>query len=470
MTRAFSSPALGALLVLVFAAVLFGLRLDLPFLEPEESRYAEIPRQMLAHDRTLVPIRNGQDYLDKPPLLYWLVMASYRCFGVDVWSARLPTIVAAWLTVVVVLLWGWRAAGPWVGIAAAALLALFGDFVYRAPMLTMNGPLALFTTLSLAAAHVACGEGRLRWRWWLVSATACGLGILTKGPLGAALVVPPAFAWAWIDRRLARPSAVAWAVWLAVAALVSAPWFVAVAQRCPGFIDYFFWKHHVERFAAPFDHAGPIWEYVPQIALGFLPWTLLAVWIGRRREAWREPLGRVSLIAAAWAFVLFSLAGSKRPVYLVPVEPPLALAAAALFWANRTALRSGLWVLIGVVVASVLLAGLTMWLPSYSRDHSVDAIVRAAKDVGVPPDVPVMCYGHGFDAIGFFLERDDVRDYVGERRHEIGRVLSSHPRVLVFVSTKREGQDFEATLPPHRRFEVIATCPLARVGFVTLGP
>ena len=61
------SPSLASGIVLGFAATLFGLRIDLPLLEPEEARYAEISRQMLVRDRFLVPIRDGQDYLDKPP-------------------------------------------------------------------------------------------------------------------------------------------------------------------------------------------------------------------------------------------------------------------------------------------------------------------------------------------------------------------------------------------------------------------
>ena len=71
------------------AAVLFFGGVSYPLLEPEETRYAEIPRQMLAEGRFIVPVLHGQPYYDKPPLLYWLVMASYSLFGVHDWAARL---------------------------------------------------------------------------------------------------------------------------------------------------------------------------------------------------------------------------------------------------------------------------------------------------------------------------------------------------------------------------------------------
>src|SRR5438105_6640263 len=86
-------------LLLLVSSLLFFCRLRTPLLEPEEARYAEIPRQMLHADRWVVPVLNGQDYLDKPPLFYWPVMGSYRVFGVHDWSARLVAGVIAVLTV-----------------------------------------------------------------------------------------------------------------------------------------------------------------------------------------------------------------------------------------------------------------------------------------------------------------------------------------------------------------------------------
>src|SRR5258707_15872132 len=77
------------LLLLAVSCSLFFSRLDTALLEPEETRYAEIPRQMLMADEWIVPLYHGQPYYDKPPLLYWLVMGSYRIFGVHDWAARL---------------------------------------------------------------------------------------------------------------------------------------------------------------------------------------------------------------------------------------------------------------------------------------------------------------------------------------------------------------------------------------------
>src|SRR5262249_46952953 len=141
-------------------------------------------------------------------------------------------------------------------------------------MLTFDTLLCLFTVASLGAAHAAVTSGaRLRRGWWLLSALACGLGLLTKGPVALALVAVPVLAFAALDARAVRPRPRAWAAWLAVALGLAAPWYALVARQNPDFLGDFFWRHHVERFLAPFDHPGPVWFYLPGLLAGMLPWT-----------------------------------------------------------------------------------------------------------------------------------------------------------------------------------------------------
>lgn len=326
------------LALMLLASLLFFCRLRTPLLEPEEVRYAEIPRQMLAADRWIVPVLHGQDYLDKPPLFYWLVMGSYRMFGVHESSARIVAGLIGVLTVGIVYGWGRRVAGPRAAMCAAFVLCLTPEFVYRGRLVTPNGLLALWTTLALAAGHCALthtdkrGLAKRRWSWWLLAGAATGLGLLTKGPVALALVVPPLVIVGWLDRRWARMGLLGWLAFFAMALAVAAPWYLVIALRKPEFVGYFFWFHNVLRFVAPFDHAKPFWTYLPQLAMGMLPWTLLLVPLARMliRRRWsvaaRRPgaLG-FALVAFIWAVLFFSLAGSKRPVYIVPALPPLAL-------------------------------------------------------------------------------------------------------------------------------------------------
>src|SRR4029453_17640371 len=130
-------------------------------------------------------------------------------------------------------------------LLAAFVLVLSPEFVYRGRMISPNGLLALCTTAALAAGHVARCGSQFRWPWWWVAGFATGLGLLAKGPVAPALVLPPLLLVGRLDHRLVRVRPAAWAALVGVACLVAGPWYVAVARRCPDFGGYFFWFHNV---------------------------------------------------------------------------------------------------------------------------------------------------------------------------------------------------------------------------------
>jgi 4-amino-4-deoxy-L-arabinose transferase-like glycosyltransferase len=320
-------------LLLSVAALLFFSRLRAPLLEPQEARYAEIPRQMLAEGRFVVPVLHGEPYLDKPPLLYWLIMANYRLFGVHDWAARLIPGLAGVLTVLAAYGWARRTVGTRAALCGALALCFSAPFVYRQRMLTMDGLLCLWVTAALAAAHEAVLGPALRRGWWLLAGVACGLGLLTKGPVALVLVAGPVLAFRLLDRRCARVSLRAWVGLASVAVAVAAPWYAAVIAAMPEFAATFFWKHNVVRFLRPFDHAKPPWFYLPELLLGLLPWTLLLPGFVRfltprraRAAARRPPALGFFLLSFLWVLLFFSASGCKRPTYILPALPPLALA------------------------------------------------------------------------------------------------------------------------------------------------
>ena len=102
-------------------------------------------------------------------------------------------------------------------------------FVHQARMLTMDGLLCFWVTCSLSLGKQAIQPGRLGRCWWLLSAIACGLGLLTKGPIALALAAGPLLAYQVIEWRRARPSIRWWLIYLGTAAGVAAPWYLAMA-------------------------------------------------------------------------------------------------------------------------------------------------------------------------------------------------------------------------------------------------
>ena len=330
-----------AILVVVAGLLLF-VRLCIPLQEPQEARYAEIPRQMLETQGWLVPVLHGQAYCDKPPLLYWTVMGLYCVLGIHDWVARLVPCVATFLCILVTYFWGKQTLGQRTAMAGAAILCLSGRFIYLGRMLTMDSLLCLWVTLGLATAHVAVSTGHfregfdsplLRLGWWVVSAGAAGLGLLTKGPVTLVLILVPVLICHGLDKRTARLHWKAWILYLGVSCILAVPWYVAISRREPAFLSYFFFQHHLVRFLTPFDHQEPGWFYLPGLVLGMLPWTLLLPGLlvfllsrSPRVAARRPPPLGFFILACFWCFIFFSASGCKRPIYILPVMPPLALA------------------------------------------------------------------------------------------------------------------------------------------------
>lgn len=321
----------GALLLAVIAALAILPKLSYPLLDPDESRYAQIAKEMVDSGDLLVPTRHGTPYLDKPPLLYWLTAASYRLFGINELAARVVTALAAIGTVLCTYwlgrsLVGLRAA--WIG---GFLQLMCIGFVLSGRFLYMDSLLTFFTTVSLLAGYSACRGGVFRPALWCLAAAACGLGILTKGPVAPALCLPPLFVSCWLTAA-GRPLRVRhWLAYFAIAGGIAAPWFLAVAVRQPHYLQDFLWTHHVQRFVNGLAHEEPIWFYAPILLIAMLPCSILFPAVmsfftkGEELRRYRTWDVGYLLLFTVWTLGLFSMSTCKLPPYILPVVPAMCL-------------------------------------------------------------------------------------------------------------------------------------------------
>lgn len=444
--------------------------MGLPLQEPEESRYAEIPRQMLESGNWIVPTLNGQVYADKPPLLYWLVMASYRLFGVHDWAARLVSCTCAFLTILLTYFWGSRVLSHRAGLAAALVLCFSPRFIYLERLLTMNSLLCLCIVAAWAAAHFALDGRRLVPGWWVLSALACGLGLLAKGPVALVLVLTPVVLFSMLDTRTARVSVRAWAGFLLIALGLALPWCASVNREVPGFLTTLLWKHNVVRFMAPFDHSKPEWYYLPDLFLALLPSALLLPalirWVARRQrqENALPPAFGYILLALSWGLLFFSLAGSKRAGYILPLLPLVALALGgyidhALRRLQVPALHPGLrqrlasyWTVGTAAAFLLMLATVHTAFPHLAQTNSMRSQVRDHLAEAVDKSVPVICYPRGWDSVSFYLGRSDVRVYRREQRAQLIADLQANPRTLAFIKSDESLPELLRALPVSLEF------------------
>lgn len=316
----------------LIAGLLLLLNRRYPLLEPDEGRYAEIGREMLLSGDWVVPTLNQEAYFDKPPLFYWLVALSYRCFGLSAANARLVPLVATLLTILATFLFGRRFIGPRAGLLAGLVLASTAGFIQCGRLLIIDSLLTFWVSLAFFTAYAATRRSNLAWGWWLTSALFCGFGVLCKGPVALVLLGPVATAYAWLRRDSARLGLRHWAAYGLVIVAVAAPWFIAIMLREPDFARQFFIDHHFKRFTTAAFHQQPMWYYIPVVLIGTLPWSLLIVpvtrfYLSRSPQVGQERprvLGWLALWAG-WCYAFFSLSRGKLPPYLLPMMPALAL-------------------------------------------------------------------------------------------------------------------------------------------------
>ena len=384
---------LGLLAVWLLATA--GLR---PLLLPDEGRYAEVAREMLAGDG-LVPLLNGLPFFHKPPLTYWVDLLGLRLFGITPFAVRLGPALGAWLMGAALWLWLRRQQGP--RAAGTALLVLattpfwFIGGQYANHDMLVAGTLTV-AVLALARAlearlagrdadatagpaaerasaradvrdHARAAQRTTAQRWLLVGWAACGLAVLAKGLIGVvlpALVLGP---WLLAQRRWRDVAWLLHPAGLAVFAVVALPWFALMQHRDPGFFDYFIVEQHFRRFAtASFNNRQPGWFFIAVLPLLTLPWAAWAP--AALRQLWRAcmppPAGtagpasaagpaaagpvdaaarRHALLMAWWVaaiLLFFSLPASKLVGYIMPALAPWCALLAAPLAGLTTGLRT----------------------------------------------------------------------------------------------------------------------------------
>jgi 4-amino-4-deoxy-L-arabinose transferase-like glycosyltransferase len=328
------------LILLLVSGSLFFFRLGTPGLfDADEPAYAQAAREMLETGDWITPHFNGQPRFDKPILFYWLIILSYRVFGITEFAVRFWSALAAVLLVLTVA-WGARRwFGPpadlWAGLAFAT--NLLTALLARAAVTDML--LTLFVTVAILAGVEAFSDSRQGRRWAAWGWAAMGLAVLVKGPVG--LVIPAmALGGMLLAFRELRAGLERLCPWQGPVLFVAiaAPWYVLVlAANGWAFVEGFLIKHHFTRYAGVISsHAGPLWFYLPVVLVGFFPWSGFlprALWqagrvIRRSASGGREPADRLLVTCACWAagvFLFFSLAGTKLPSYLFPAFPALSL-------------------------------------------------------------------------------------------------------------------------------------------------
>lgn len=302
-----------------------------------ETRYAEMGREMLVSGDWIVPTLNGAPLLEKPPFEYWVNAASFAVFGINDLAARVPSLLAGLLVLLVTAIAARRfapegddpvdrrARGP---LALLALVTM-PAFLIQAYTISIDVWLVLTTTTAgMCWLESVRTDGRPRLRWTLLLHAAFGVGMLAKGPLTLALVGGSAVivAIARRDRRPLRPFV--HPAGLALFLAISVPWYVAANARLPGLLHDLVTRRVFGGLASSKDfHSHSFW-YVWFPLLGTFPWLAALPASGHALLGggrWRRGPGLPLAVLAASAPVLFTFGRARLASYASPAFPLIAL-------------------------------------------------------------------------------------------------------------------------------------------------
>jgi 4-amino-4-deoxy-L-arabinose transferase-like glycosyltransferase len=304
----------------------------LPLIDPDEGRYAEIPREMLEQGDFITPTLNYVKYFEKPPLLYWLNAASLKLSGLTEQAARFPSALCGLLTILATYVLARRLYGRRTALLAALILGTSAGFVLQSRIILTDMLLTFCLTAALGAFIIASQrEGRRSTPLpWYAFYLFCALAMLAKGLIGIVFPAGIIFFYLLLGGRWKLLREMHIVTGLALFLAIAAPWFVVVSLRNPGFAHFFFIHEHFERFTSTVHgRYQPFWFFAPVLAGTMLPWSFFIP--GALTRAWRDrhhddsQAGLYLLVWTVLIFLFFSKSDSKLVPYILPIFPPLAI-------------------------------------------------------------------------------------------------------------------------------------------------
>ncbi len=322
--------------LIIAVAVIWFSNLEYRILiKPDEGRYAEIPREMVASGDWTTPRLNDIKYFEKPPLQYWATAVAYEVFGEHQWTSRLWAGLTGFFGIFLVWFAGLRLFGREAAAYAAMILGSSLLYVLIGHINTLDMGVTFFISLGIFSFLIAQGESETKSQrnWMLLAWAGMALAVLSKGLMGIILPGTAIFIYCIAQRDFSVLKRMHWLAGLAVFFLITAPWFYFVMKANPEFFDKFFIYEHYTRFTTKQHGRYQPWYYfIPILLSGMLPWTLLmldTLW-----GTWRDNVSLLSkvfnparflLIWAVFIYLFFTASGSKLPSYLLPIFPALAL-------------------------------------------------------------------------------------------------------------------------------------------------
>ncbi len=343
---------------------------------PDEGRYSEVAREMIATGDYITPRVDGVAFLDKPILYYWLQAASIHIFGIKEWALRLFPVLLGVLGCIVTYVCGRHLFDRRTGIISAVILATTPLYFGGAHYANLDLEVAVLITCTLLFLITGFqSKTNARHYFFFTAYLSAALAFLTKGLIAVAFPAMISGMWIILLWRWDVLKRIHLVPGLLLFIAIVTPWYILVQKANPEFLHYFFVTQQVTRFlsAAEFNNPTPFWFYLPIVLTGFFPWTSFLVQALHHsiRRTWQareeHPVELFLLLWLTIIFLFFSIPRSKTISYILPVFPALALLTGhylSLVWKNARQ-RPIYWAIINFIVIGVLISTVLLTMPQH---------------------------------------------------------------------------------------------------------
>jgi len=318
------------LILILLPLFLFGFNLGLPSLWDEsEAMYCEVAREILQTGDWITMHFNFQEWFIHPPFYMWLTALTAKFIGWSELVCRLWAAIFGVGSVLATYYLGKDLFQKKVGFFAGLIMATTLQIIIASRIGVMDSALNFLVTISILLFYKGNKTGKDI--YYLLGVIAASFAVLTKGPIGIILPVLIAFVYLLLAKEF---KSLKFAMLLKAAAvflIIVAPWYIAEYLRHGGeFIKYCFGYQSFGRFFGSVEaQSGPWYYYLGIIPLGFLPWT--AFLPASLIQLFRSRAKKESLLLFVWmvvVLVLFSVAGTKLPNYILFIYPALSIVVA----------------------------------------------------------------------------------------------------------------------------------------------
>ncbi|HMS40213.1 MAG TPA: glycosyltransferase family 39 protein [Pyrinomonadaceae bacterium] len=462
------------LFAFVIIAVYF-FALSIPLLGPDETRYSQVAREMFERNDWITPTLGGFDWFEKPALLYWLQIASYKLFGVSEFAARFGSALFGLGTIVSLWILGRFSAtentenhrefedkndfsSSFVNSVAkkdfANYLALIAASSIGLLAFSRGASFDIILTFPITAALVSFflfdrSAKKSGFNFYFLLFTFyffIGISLIAKGLVGIVFPFAIAAFYHVLSWKLPSKKFIFSLIWGTILALiVASAWYLPMYQANGWkFIDEFFIQHHFQRYTSnKYQHPQPFWFFfaiLPLMTIPWLPFFLASIWnlfkdfFQRKNPPFSfsrflpfsfSPLLLFSFAWLAVPLVFFSLSGSKLPGYILPVLPAaLILTAFEVYkFAQKSAKREIFIKIVAFATFVVVAIILQFFIMDYARHETTKYLIETANAQGFKEQKIVNLYAvqHSLE---FYAARRLVRETDGKlKRYDDFSVL-----------------------------------------------